>query len=97
MLQVQALLLKLKVTQLFNVSLASDSPVSDSDTLDVVVSTAKKIGVVSVEPTAPTVAATSAKNFQCQVEGNIADATFQWTVTPADGTFHYCNSYSSRY
>ncbi len=43
---------------------------------------------MSVEPTAPTVAATSTENFQCQVDGNIADATFQWAVTPADGTFN---------
>ena len=61
---------------------------SDSDTLAVVVSTAKKIGVVSIEPSNPTVTAATAQNFQCQVDGNIVDATYQWTVAPADGTFN---------
>ena len=67
---------------------SADSDATGSDTLDVVVSTAKKIGVVSVSPSSATVTAATAENFQCNVEGNIIDATYQWTVTPADGTFN---------
>ena len=67
---------------------SDSSSATGSDTLAVVVSTAKKIGVISVDPSAATPAAGTAENFQCSVEGNIADATFQWAVTPADGTFN---------
>lgn len=67
---------------------SDSSTATGSDTLAVVVSTAKKIGVISIDPSVAAPAAGAAENFQCTVEGNIADATFQWAVAPADGTFN---------
>ena len=40
---------------------------------------------ISTDNTTPT--ALTAENFQCDVDGNINDATFQWSVTPDDGTY----------
>ena len=58
-----------------------------SDTLDVVVSTAKKITSVTINADSTTPQATVADNFQAAVDANIIDETYLWTVTPDDGTF----------
>ena len=67
---------------------SSSTDASGSDTLDVVVSTAKKIDGVTINADSTTPTATVADNFQAVVDGNIADATYAWTVSPADGTFN---------
>lgn len=64
-----------------------DTTDTDEDTLAVVVSTAKKIDSVTVQPDTTTPTATVADNFQCVVQSNVNDATFEWSVTPDDGTY----------
>ena len=73
---------------------SKSTPASGSDTLDVVVSTAKTIDNVTVQADSTTPNAAAADNFQCIVEGNINDATYQWAVTPDDGTFSIASSQS---
>lgn len=60
---------------------------SDSPTKAVVVSSAKAIGTVTVDGEDTPQAGTAA-NYQASIDGNVADATYQWVVTPADGTFN---------
>ena len=64
---------------------SEDSVASDSDTLAVVVSTAKLINSVTVQADSDTVEALTADNFQCLVDSNIVDATYQWSVSPSAG------------
>ena len=69
------------------VSSPDDTADTDTDTLAVVVASAKQIDSVTVQPDSTTPNAAAADNFQCIVEGNIVDATYQWSVTPDDGTY----------
>ena len=56
---------------------------SDSDTLSVVVSTARKIGAISINGNTSPLAGV-ATNYQVQASAsNIVDATYQWSVNPS--------------
>ena len=66
---------------------SASAPDSTSDTLVVDVSPAKTITSVTAQADSTTPQATVADNFQCIVDGNIVDSTYQWLVTPSDGTF----------
>ena len=66
---------------------SDDTPDTDTDTLAVVVASAKSIDSVTVQPDSTTPNATVADNFQCVIQSNVVDATFQWSVTPDDGTY----------
>ena len=64
---------------------SSETSDSDSDTLSVVVASAKELGVITVEGPA-TVSAATEVNYQATEDGgNVVDQTYQWTVLPTDG------------
>ena len=60
---------------------------SSSPTKEVTITTAKVIGNVTITADETTIQATVADNFQAGYTGNIVDATYQWTVSPDDGTY----------
>ena len=64
---------------------SASSDASDSDTLSVIASDARKIGTPEINgPTA--ISAPSTKNYSIELpNGNVVDATYQWTTNPTGG------------
>ena len=72
----------------YTVQCIVDSPTASdtsSDQLEVVASVARTIGSVSVTPGSATATAGSPVEMSCTFDGNVLDATYAWSVTPATG------------